>query len=232
MAVMPDFLLPPDSIGLSAFHYGYGRAPERHYDILSSAVLSKLDLRGKGIIEFGAGHGNKLVIAAAKGARAALGLELPEVARAAAGSLETDLAFNFPAIPGLASKFRVVSRDIMLPGNLETGAMHELWSSQIGEGPPAVAVMSLGPHYDREMESDENPHVRAIELALRFDTVNTVVAGGYAREYKYNGLQAHPHYLESDQLARQMLKEYFKTVTVYELKPKGLQTIVASGRKK
>ncbi len=229
---LPAELVPEGALGISGFHYGYGRAPERYYDILTSAVVDNLDLRGQSVIEFGAGYGNKLQIAVARGAVAGLGIELPAIYRKGKTHLRTDLVLNFPQHPDLDHDVKLVARDIMSPLNLAEKGMQKLWRSKTYADEPSLALINLGPSYDSNTNADLNPHIRAIELAVSMPGVRTIVAGGYAREYLKAGYAVSSHYPESDALAREMLHEYFEEVAVVEMQPKGLQTLVATKRRK
>ena len=233
MRELPSEIIPPNAVGISGINYAYGRLPERHYDILSTAVLSQLDLKGRSVVEFGAGYGHKLLLAAAHGAVAAIGLELPAVFRRGRAVLRSDLQFNLPALHDLQQRIKLVDRNILSNQNHKRDAMLKLWRNKVSPTYPlpTVAIASLGPSYDSDLNASENPHIRALELALSLPSVETIVAGGYAREYMIAGKILSDHYAESDALAREILHEYFEEVTTYELYPKGLQTLVATKRK-
>lgn len=229
---LPEDIIPEGAIGISGFHYAYGRAPERYYDILTSAVLNSLDLSGQSVIEFGAGYGNKLQIAVARGAVAGLGIELPEVFRKGKTYLRNDLQLNFPQQPNLDHDVKLVARNIMSPLNLMERALQKLWRSKIYAPEPTLAVINLGPSYDSDINADQNPHTRAIELAMSIPSISTVIAGGYARGYLRDGYVVSNYHAESDALAREILHEFFDEVAVVEMQPKGLQTLVATKRRK
>lgn len=214
-------------IPISRFDQLFGPYPESAFAASVSAVIGHIGMHGSRIIEFGASSGNQLAVAAKYGAVSGLGLEMPGNGKEYTAVLAHDLGVM--RIPHW-NRFKIADLDILEYDGSENEHIRELWGENLGTvALPDTAIINIGPSYDILMDGElMSPHLVALQQAIALG-VNRVIIGGLALVYVRNGINISYDTLsrirQSDQTARDALREHFTNVTMYTL-PNGIQCLV------